>query len=54
MIVLRVCDCKTVQSSDVVFEEEDVVLRCFKCWMMCHDHGDNEDIRCVAKSGGSA
>ncbi len=30
-------------SSDLVWQEQDVVLRSFKCWMMCYDHDDNDD-----------
>ncbi len=42
--VLRcLLDCNNMCSSDVVLQEQDVVLRCFKCWMMCYDHDNNDD-----------
>ncbi len=30
-------DCNNMRSSDVVLQEQNVVLRCFKWWMMCYD-----------------
>ncbi len=51
MTMLTVLDCNYMCSSDVILEEEDVVLTCFKCRMMCYDYADNDDVRGFARVG---
>ncbi len=46
--------CNNMCSLDVVLQEEDVVLMCFKWWMMCYDHAVIDDVRCVARVGCSS
>ncbi len=54
MIVLTVLDCNNICNSDVDLQKEDLSLRCFKWWMMCCDHENNDDLRCLAIIGCSS
>ncbi len=48
-VLRRFMDSHNMFSSDVVLQEWDVVLRCFKWWMLCYNHDDSDDARCVAR-----
>ena len=52
--MLIVLDCNNLCSSDGALEEYDLVLRCFKLWMMCYDHDDNDHAIWIAGVGFSS